>query len=1559
MTLTLFARLSILTLLLFTAAYAARADDLSPVNVRVIGRNNMLWRGPAAVRVIVTDERTGQPVRANVSIAIGDSHGGAAKPMFYGISNAEGTVDADFRVATRNSGSHTLLVDVQSPIGADSFSEPVTLTSAAQLLLTCDKPIYQPGQIIHIRALARDIATGRALAHEPLTFEVEDARGNKVYKSHQTLSPFGVASDDFQLADEVNMGTFTLRAITADDTAEKKVQVSQYVLPKFKVAVDTAHPYYLPGQTLTGSLKADYFFGKPLNDASVHLSLNTVDIGVTELAVKDGRTDSSGNYTFSFRLPESFIGQPIDQGKARVEVAATVTDTANQVQQANTSVPVVQSPVVLALVPESRGLVPHVGNRVYIAAATPDGQPLVNCPVSVSLDNNSQRQSLTTDDLGLATYSFTPPSSDTHVSIHATATDKLGQRGSSDLGLDGTPDSEGLILRTDKNLAKVGDVLHLDALSSSKNGTLYIDVIRDGQTILTQSAPIANGIASLPLRVTPDMTGTIELHAYKILANEDIIRDTRLVIVSPADDLTITMTADHTQYRPGDDARIDFTVRDRSGAGVATALGIAIVDESVFALSELQPGLEKVYFTLEKELMDPKYEIHGLTPTGLIEMPTSPLPRIMFARQRGAAMLLANAPSSSDFDYNTDTFDNRYKSFIEKTITAEMLKSYGDISNALDQYQKSKGGPLTVSDGLLTLVHDGYLSAAALKDHWGNEYRVDTYGQSTYQSSNFRLNSAGLDGKWGTGDDILNFIAWPQFQPDGRKTFINVAGSQVTKSSDGYNFEQRVMLMGGFGGGGAFGAGARAVFAAPMALAPQMGALQENGAMDSEDRLKGAASTIADSQDNSLMKAQAAPPRLRQYFPETMYWNPSLITDDSGHAEMSVPLADSITTWRASIMGNTESGLLGSTSAPIRVFQDFFVDMDLPVNMTQHDHVDLPVVVYNYLPAAQNVEVTLTPEAWFSLTGPNTRTVHVGAGDVKSVSFPITIVDIGQHDLTVVAHGQKMSDAVKKPIEVVPDGKEVDTVINDQLVHSADNTVDIPGDAIDGASSIWVKIYPGTFSQVVDGLDGLLRMPNGCFEQTSSSTYPDVLVLDYLKQTKKINPEMQLQAEQYINIGYQRLVTFECHNGGFSWFGDEPANQILTAYGLLEFSDMSHVHDVDPALISRTASWLASKQRADGSYLETNQGIAEGIINRQTGALRTTAYVGWALSEAGYKGGQLDKALDYVRVHASESKDPYTQAVILNFLDSAAPHSSAADTAAESLMSTAKTDAKSAYWVSDTQTFTGAQEEGADLETTGLAAYALSRYGRLSSFTTKVLTHLVQSKTAFGCWSTTQGTVWSLKALLYAGEHSVGGGGGRITVSANGQNLQTINITAADSDVMRQVSLGQLAHTGSNDIKLSYKGDGSPLYQIVGRYYVPWLKVPLEHTMLEPLTIGVVYDKTKLAATDTANVTVTIHNQTDRRAEMPLVDLGIPPGFTVIADKLDTAKSEGSIDKYTLTGRQIIVYMQKLDPESTVTLHYSLQAKYPIKVQTPLSKVYPYYNPEKASISKPQELTVN
>ena len=81
------------------------------------------------------------------------------------------------------------------------------------MLLVTDKPLYQPGQLMHLRALALQSFDLKPVAGADLTFEVEDAKGNKVFKQALKTSDFGVASADFQLADEVNAGDYHIRAV--------------------------------------------------------------------------------------------------------------------------------------------------------------------------------------------------------------------------------------------------------------------------------------------------------------------------------------------------------------------------------------------------------------------------------------------------------------------------------------------------------------------------------------------------------------------------------------------------------------------------------------------------------------------------------------------------------------------------------------------------------------------------------------------------------------------------------------------------------------------------------------------------------------------------------------------------------------------------------------------------------------------------------------------------------------------------------------------------------------------------------------------------------------------------------------------------------------------------------------------------------------------------------------------------------------------------------------------------------------------------------------------------
>jgi uncharacterized protein YfaS (alpha-2-macroglobulin family) len=221
--------------------------------------------------------------------------------------------------------------------------------------------------------------------------------------------------------------------------------------------------------------------------------------------------------------------------------------------------------------------------------------------------------------------------------------------------------------------------------------------------------------------------------------------------------------------------------------------------------------------------------------------------------------------------------------------------------------------------------------------------------------------------------------------------------------------------------------------------------------------------------------------RVREYFPETMLWQPALITNDKGIAHLPLSFADSITTWRLSASASSRGGLLGGTTTPLRVFQDFFVDLDLPVSLTQNDEVAFPVAVYNYLKTPQTVVLELEQAPWFELVdqGGFKRTLALAANEVTSVKFRIRARRVGSQPLTVKARGTTLSDAIKRSIEVVPDGKKIETVVTDRLTGHVQQTITIPDNAVPDSYKLLVKVYPGVFSQVLEGTEGMLRLPGG------------------------------------------------------------------------------------------------------------------------------------------------------------------------------------------------------------------------------------------------------------------------------------------------------------------------------------------------------------------------------------------------------------------------------------------------------------------------------------------------
>src|SRR5207244_3727924 len=125
-------------------------------------------------------------------------------------------------------------------------------------------------------------------------------------------------------------------------------------------------PFYTAGQSVTGTIDASYFFGKPVAGASVTVEGYTLDVGQTVFQKVVGKTDDAGKMTFTVTLPATLAGLPLEQGNALANLRVTVTDTAGQVFTKETAVTVAQSAASLTVVPESTTLVAGLENRLQI-----------------------------------------------------------------------------------------------------------------------------------------------------------------------------------------------------------------------------------------------------------------------------------------------------------------------------------------------------------------------------------------------------------------------------------------------------------------------------------------------------------------------------------------------------------------------------------------------------------------------------------------------------------------------------------------------------------------------------------------------------------------------------------------------------------------------------------------------------------------------------------------------------------------------------------------------------------------------------------------------------------------------------------------------------------------------------------------------------------------------------------------------------------------------------------------------------------------------------------------
>ncbi len=690
--------------------------------------------------------------------------------------------------------------------------------------------------------------------------------------------------------------------------------------------------------------------------------------------------------------------------------------------------------------------------------------------------------------------------------------------------------------------------------------------------------------------------------------------------------------------------------------------------------------------------------------------------------------------------------------------------------------------------------------------------------------------------------------------------------------------------------------------------------------------------------------------RIRQYFPETWLWQ-NVTTDADGKVILDVTVPDTITTWMLRVVALSLDNGLGVAEDQLTAFQPFFLSADLPYSAIRGEEFPVSVAIYNYLDQTQSVVVQIDNADWFDLLDESQKTVDIGPNEVGSVEFQIKPTRLGVGELKITARSTQAADAVIKTLIVEPEGVAREDVQN--LVLSAGNSTvvntSIPVIIVDGSGRAYIAVTSSYLAQTIDGLDALIQMPYGCGEQNMILFAPDIYITKYLKESGQLKPEIMAKAEKLMITGYQRELTYQRSDGSFSAFGDsdEEGSLFLTAFVLKCFSQAQDLIYIDDSVLSQAENWITSHQNADGSFDPFGFVCHQDLMGGLKGKNALTAYVAIALLEAGDTADSA-KAITYLEGQLGNIDDAYTMAITSYALELAG--SPLSGQAHDKLMGMAQEDENGLHWGDVSEVEPLDQKDGGvmrfspmefnrsnAIEATGYATLALLKNGDAFD-ASRAAKWLVSQRNAYGGYGSTQDTVVALQALTEYCTDARADVDLTVTISA-GSEVKQLSIKQANFDVLQMVEVPV-----NEEVTISTEGKGDAIAQVVERY-----NLPEAEQGEQILKINVNYDTAQVEVDDLVKVSVDMEYNPpiEMKAEMVVLDVSVPTGFSPVTESIDAAiAGNGNIKRYDIAGRKVIFYIEDMQPGDKVSFSFDVRALYPVTAKGVSSQAYSYYNPD-------------
>jgi len=1347
---------------------------------------------------------------------------------------------------------------------------------AQRLYVQVDKPLYRPGETIWIKTwdvAARDLSGSGAA--EALTYQLVDPRG-AVVQDKLVRADRGRALGEFELPAALPGGEYIVRARGAAGVeSERRVIVASYQAPRIRKRMEFVRRAYGPGDEVAATLELTRPTGEPVAE---HEITGVVRLDGHELPRVIARTNRDGGAVVRFSLPPE-----IDVGDGLLTV---MVEDGGVTESISRRVPIVMRRMQLSLYPEGGDLVAGLESRVYFAARDPLGKP-ADVRGRVVDDHGQVVAELESHKHGLGRFALLPATGRRYM-VEIDQPANIAER----FALPRVR-AEGCVLRTFDDLDGQLGAIRVGVRCTEERSVIVAATKRERpfDVAAVTAGPREEAIVYLE-------TEDAALARAQGVARVTIFDEgaspvaERLIYRNRRHRLTVEVEPDRERYTPGDEVSLSVRTLTPEGEPVSAELALSVVDDTVVSFADDKRGHLLSRLFLEPEL------------PGDIEEPNFYLD-------------LTEPDSALALELLMGT--HGYRRFEWQPVVATGEGRYDQLA-----MHSPRTRPRSATGAPKDEAPDATVALAAV------EATPQEQQERPLRDRARGAELAQLDERPARVEDADE--PFPMENADGG---LFAARGEAFAELEEEAAEAEPPMEAATGA-------VRGDLARPLAAreaAQRRRPDQPGGRMGRNVRRP------APPQQPTYAVARVFPiptPRVdldapRRDFRDTVLWAPTVTTDGAGRGMVRFVLSDAVTSFRVFAEG-LGGGLAGRSETVLASSLPLSMSARLPTAVTSQDALRLPLTLDNEGDEPLTVEVEAELGEHLALLDPSQarRTVVVPPGARETLFYearPRAGAE-GTSRLAFTARVAGLRDAVTQELLVAPAGFPQEIVASGELRREARHDVVLTG-ALPATVRASVRLYPSPMATMIGGLDGMLREPHGCFEQASSASYPNVMVMQYMQAHELDDVAVLSRARRLLDAGYQRLTSYETPSKGYEWFGHSPGHEALTAYGLTQFHDMGQVHEgVDADMMARTAAWLLSRRDGSGGYQVNPRALDS--FGRASKAV-TDAYITYALTEAGWT--DLRAELAQAERLAASATDAYVLALTANTLLNVDGRGAAGRGAVERLRALQDDDGA---WTGAQHSITRSTGRNLAIETTALALMALLQAeDRPSAAADRAAAWLQGQRGAFGGFGSTQATVLTLKALTrFAEARRMTRSAGRVVVLVDGREVASLAYEAGHHGPLVIDGLGVHLVGARHRLELRHEGEHALPYTMAIEHRV--LSQPSDRDAAVGLAAEL--DRSEVRLGETVRLTATVTNRRGSGQGMTLARLGLPGGLTFQTWQLQELRDRGLIAFYETGPQEVVLYFRDLAPEAVHRIPLDLVAVVPGAWEGPASSAYLYYD---------------